>query len=142
MADHDVTREQVCKARQVADFAFDTFDRTENPGTHPGDAWVDAFAEALGLTLAAGPVKNSPDTSTDAQPTAVATGQLDEPVQAGAKAAWIAKVVSEGSDPEWAENAWEDMGGSEPTDERSLTEYIFRKGLIEALAKLNVEVRR
>ena len=44
--------------------------------------------------------------------------------EALARAWWIQEAVDGGSDRAWAEAAWDDMGGSEPTDERA--EYEIR----------------
>lgn len=48
------TREQISKARQLADYAFDMSkeDAKCHPGEpHPEKAWIDTFTEALGLDV-------------------------------------------------------------------------------------------
>ncbi|XKH58314.1 hypothetical protein LG293_16955 (plasmid) [Citricoccus nitrophenolicus] len=49
-----------------------------------------------------------------------------------AQAIWIQGAVDEGSTRQWAEEAWEDMGGSEPADERALLEVKVAESLRSA----------
>lgn len=39
-----------------------------------------------------------------------------------AAAIWVREAVRDGAPQQWAEEAWADMGGSEPNDERALLE--------------------
>jgi hypothetical protein len=40
-------------------------------------------------------------------------------VEEVSKAVWVRSVVEDGSTEDWAQDAWEDMGGSEPAQERA-----------------------
>lgn len=43
-------------------------------------------------------------------------------VEDAAKSIYVAECVEDGLTAEWAQAAWEDMGGGEPTEERALLE--------------------
>ena len=52
-----------------------------------------------------------------------------------AKAAYVAMH----QDKRWAEAAWDDMGGSEPSDERACIEVAVQEALIEHAAQCNTK---
>ena len=59
----------------------------------------------------------------------------DEMVETAARARWISEVLDprSGATREWCERAWDDMGGSEPSDERA-DEEIYMRAALEAVA--------
>ena len=59
----------------------------------------------------------------------------DDMVETAARARWISKALDprSGATREWCERAWDDMGGSEPSDERANEEICMRAAL-EAVA--------
>ena len=61
----------------------------------------------------------------------------DEMVETAARAGWISRVLDprSGATREWCEVAWDDMGGSEPSDERA-DEEIYMRAALEAAAPL------
>lgn len=61
---------------------------------------------------------------------------FEKAVEAGARRIWIERAVMEWSDQDWAESAWDDMGGSEPSIERAGVELQFRAALTDALPHL------
>ena len=59
---------------------------------------------------------------------------FEKAVEAGARRIWIERAVMEWSDRDWAESAWDDMGGSEPSIERIGTKLQFHDALTVALS--------
>ena len=61
----------------------------------------------------------------------------DEMVETAARAGWISKALDprSGATREWCEVAWDDMGGSEPSDERA-DEEIYMRAALDAAAPL------
>ena len=55
----------------------------------------------------------------------------DEMAETAARARWISKALDprSGATREWCERAWDDMGGSEPSDERANEEICMRAAL-------------
>lgn len=53
----------------------------------------------------------------------------DDMVRAAAREFWLSNV----EDRVWGEAAWDDMGGSEPSDERALVEIAAKRALDAAL---------
>ena len=64
---------------------------------------------------------------------------FEKAVEAGARRFWIERAVMEWSDRDWAESAWDDMGGSEPSIERIGTKLQFHDALTVALSHLTAE---
>lgn len=64
---------------------------------------------------------------------------FEKAVENGARRVWIERAVMEWSDQDWAESAWDDMGGSEPSIERAGVELQFRAALTDALPHLTAE---
>jgi hypothetical protein len=60
--------------------------------------------------------------------------------EALAKALWVARAVDETTSREWAERAWDDMGGSEPSEERVehelLADALIASGVVVPLDTL------
>ena len=64
---------------------------------------------------------------------------FEKAVEGGARRFWIERAVMEWSDRGWAESAWDDMGGSEPSIERIGTKLQFHDALTAALSHLTAE---
>ena len=64
---------------------------------------------------------------------------FEKAVEAGARRVWIERAAMEWSDQDWAESAWDDMGGSEPSIERAGVELQFRAALRAALPHLTAD---
>lgn len=64
---------------------------------------------------------------------------FEKAVEAGARRVWIERAVMEWCDRDWAESAWDDMGGSEPSIERIGTKLQFHDALTVALSHLTAE---
>lgn len=64
---------------------------------------------------------------------------FEKAVEDGARRLWIEKAVTEWCDRDWAESAWDDMGGSEPSIERAGVELQFRAAIRAALPHLTAE---
>lgn len=57
---------------------------------------------------------------------------FDDAVETVAKRLWIERVIGEDSSRQWAEDAWDDMGGSEPSWERAELVAEVREVLLAA----------